>query len=74
MWWGRLGSNQRPIGYEPTALTPELRPHRIDHQILLSIPHLPTDTKLAKPPKTLTKHKKFAIMEKDERRKLAFLS
>lgn len=25
-WWGRLGSNQRPIGYEPTALTPELRP------------------------------------------------
>ena len=26
MWWGRLGSNQRPIGYEPTALTPELRP------------------------------------------------
>ena len=26
LWWGRLGSNQRPIGYEPTALTPELRP------------------------------------------------
>ena len=28
LWWGRLGSNQRPIGYEPTALTPELRPRR----------------------------------------------
>ena len=26
IWWGRLGSNQRPIGYEPTALTTELRP------------------------------------------------
>lgn len=26
VWSGRLGSNQRPIGYEPTALTPELRP------------------------------------------------
>jgi hypothetical protein len=25
-WWGRLGSNQGPIGYEPTALTTELRP------------------------------------------------
>lgn len=25
-WWGRLGSNQRPSGYEPPALTPELRP------------------------------------------------
>ena len=24
-WWGRLGSNQGPIGYEPTALTAELR-------------------------------------------------
>ena len=26
-WWGRLGLNQRPTGYEPAALTPELRPH-----------------------------------------------
>ena len=26
IWWGRLGSNQRPSGYEPPALTPELRP------------------------------------------------
>lgn len=25
-WWGRLDLNQRPIGYEPTALTTELRP------------------------------------------------
>jgi hypothetical protein len=24
-WWARLGLNQRPIGYEPTALTTELR-------------------------------------------------
>ncbi len=28
-WWGWLGSNQRPIGYEPTALTPELHPHGV---------------------------------------------
>ena len=27
-WWGRLGSNQGPIGYEPTALTTELRPRQ----------------------------------------------
>ena len=27
VWWGRLDLNQRPIGYEPTALTTELRPH-----------------------------------------------
>lgn len=26
VWWGRLDLNQRPIGYEPTALTTELRP------------------------------------------------
>lgn len=26
IWCGRLGSNQRPSGYEPPALTPELRP------------------------------------------------
>ena len=26
-WWGRLELNQRPTGYEPAALTPELRPH-----------------------------------------------
>ena len=25
-WWGQLGSNQRPSGYEPPALTPELCP------------------------------------------------
>ncbi len=24
-WWVRQGSNLRPIGYEPTALTTELR-------------------------------------------------
>ena len=28
MWWARLGSNQGPIGYEPTALTTELRARR----------------------------------------------
>ena len=33
-WSGRLGLNQRPIGYEPTALTPELRP---DYNI---VPHM----------------------------------
>lgn len=26
MWWGWLDLNQRPIGYEPTALTTELHP------------------------------------------------
>lgn len=26
-WWGWLDLNQRPIGYEPTALTTELQPH-----------------------------------------------
>ena len=26
-WWGRLESNQLPSGYEPPALTDELRPH-----------------------------------------------
>lgn len=25
-WWGWLGSNQRPTGYEPAALTTELHP------------------------------------------------
>ena len=25
-WWGRLDLNQRPTGYEPAALTTELRP------------------------------------------------
>ena len=30
LWWGRLGSNQRPSGYEPPALTPELRPQELD--------------------------------------------
>lgn len=25
-WWGRLESNQLPSGYEPPALTDELRP------------------------------------------------
>jgi hypothetical protein len=25
-WWGQLDLNQRPIGYEPTALTTELCP------------------------------------------------
>ena len=27
-WWGHLGSNQGPIGYEPTALTTELCPQK----------------------------------------------
>ena len=27
LWWGELDLNQRPIGYEPTALTTELSPH-----------------------------------------------
>ena len=26
LWWGRLESNQLPSGYEPPALTDELRP------------------------------------------------
>ncbi len=26
MWWGWLDLNQRPISYEPTALTTELHP------------------------------------------------
>ena len=25
-WWGWMGSNHRPTGYEPAALTPELHP------------------------------------------------
>ncbi len=25
LWWAWLGLNQRPIGYEPTALTTELQ-------------------------------------------------
>ena len=29
VWWARLDSNQRPIGYEPIALTSELRAHLI---------------------------------------------
>ena len=28
-WWARRESNPRPIGYEPTALTPELRARRV---------------------------------------------
>ena len=28
-WWGQLGSNQRPSGYEPPALTTELCPQRL---------------------------------------------
>ena len=31
-WSGRLGLNQRPTGYEPAALTAELRPER-EHYI-----------------------------------------
>lgn len=30
-WWGQLDLNQRPIGYEPTALTAELCPQRCNH-------------------------------------------
>ena len=26
LWWGRMDLNHRPISYEPTALTTELRP------------------------------------------------
>ena len=37
LWWGRLGSNQRPIGYEPTALTPELRPRSVQYIIASGI-------------------------------------
>ena len=29
VWWGWLDLNQRPIGYEPTALTTELHPHML---------------------------------------------
>ncbi|MDB5170521.1 MAG: hypothetical protein JWO35_215 [Candidatus Saccharibacteria bacterium] len=29
VWWGRLDLNQRPISYEPTALTTELRPRKL---------------------------------------------
>ena len=32
-WWGRLGLNQRPTGYEPAALTAELRPQRLPVQL-----------------------------------------
>lgn len=31
-WWGRLDLNQRPIGYEPTALTTELRPQVVSNR------------------------------------------
>ena len=33
VWWGQLGSNQRPIGYEPTALTTELCPRKEKYTI-----------------------------------------
>jgi hypothetical protein len=34
MWWGWQDLNLRPIGYEPTALTPELHPrNRCDYTI-----------------------------------------
>ncbi len=36
-WWGRLESNQLPSGYEPPALTDELRPHSM---ILYQISYL----------------------------------
>ena len=32
-WWGQLGLNQRPIGYEPTALTTELCPRKEKYTI-----------------------------------------
>jgi hypothetical protein len=28
-WWGWLDLNQRPSGYEPPALTPELHPRGV---------------------------------------------
>ena len=36
IWWGRLGLNQRPTGYEPAALTAELRPrgYLIDYSVI----------------------------------------
>ena len=35
-WWGRLDLNQRPISYEPTALTTELRPLMCYHAIVIN--------------------------------------
>ena len=32
VWWGHLDLNQGPIGYEPTALTTELCPHRTNRR------------------------------------------
>ena len=29
-WWGWQDLNLRPIGYEPTALTPELQPRAVE--------------------------------------------
>ena len=37
-WWGQLDLNQRPIGYEPTALTAELWPHMPQAANSVSIP------------------------------------
>ena len=30
LWWAWLELNQRPIGYEPTALTPELQARSLE--------------------------------------------
>lgn len=35
VWWARRDSNPRPIGYEPTALTTELR--ALQHILMLGI-------------------------------------
>jgi hypothetical protein len=37
VWWGQLDLNQRPIGYEPTALTTELCPRHVNGAYSLRI-------------------------------------
>lgn len=34
-WWAWLELNQRPIGYEPTALTPELQAQKLIEKVFL---------------------------------------
>ena len=34
-WWAWLELNQRPIGYEPTALTPELQARKLIEKVFL---------------------------------------
>jgi hypothetical protein len=51
-WWGYLGLNQGPIGYEPTALTTELYPQKTWRWVGDSNPGgtLQRPTGLANPP------------------------